>query len=113
MAKSMSKPLISAGLAVYNGEKYLSELLESVIAQTFSDFELIISDNASTDRTADICAQFAQQDSRVRYYRNSTNIGAHKNFNRAFSLGEGKYSIWMSHDDVFEPTHFEKCLGVL
>jgi glycosyltransferase involved in cell wall biosynthesis len=105
--------MISAGLAVYNGEKYLGELLESVVSQTFTDFEVIISDNASTDRTADICAQFARRDPRLRYYRNSTNIGAHRNFNRVFSLGQGKYSVAMSHDDVFEATHFEKCLRVL
>jgi glycosyltransferase involved in cell wall biosynthesis len=86
------KPVISAGLAVLNGDKYLGELLESVVAQTFPDFEVIISDNASTDRTADICAQFTRR--------------ALKNFNRVFLLGQGKYSVWMSHDDVFESDPF-------
>ena len=105
--------MISAGLAIYNGEKYIGELLELVLAQTFPDFEVIISDNASTDRTADICEQYARRDPRLRYYRSSTNIGALKNFNRVFSLGQGKYSAWMSYDDVFEATHFEKCLRVL
>src|ERR1700680_4537054 len=100
MAKSVSKPMISAGLAIYNGENYLGELLESVLAQTFTNFEVVICDNASTDRTADICAEFMRRDCRLRYYRNSTNIGALKNFNRVFSLGRGKYSVWMSHDDV-------------
>ena len=111
--KSASKPLISVGLAVYNGEKYLSSVLELISSQTFDNFEIVISDNASTDGTSDICMQFSRSDRRFIYHRNTTNIGANNNFNQAFSLGRGKYSIWASHDDVFEHSHFEKCLQVL
>ena len=70
---------------MFNGEKYLKEAVDSILAQTFQDFELVISDNASTDRTEQICREYASKDSRVRYFRNSKNIGAPDNFNRTLS----------------------------
>lgn len=78
------KPRGSTGLPVYNGEQFLEETLDSLLAQTYSDFELIISDNASTDRTESICRFFVKKDKRIRYYRNDENIGLGSNFNRAF-----------------------------
>jgi glycosyltransferase involved in cell wall biosynthesis len=108
-----SIPTLSVGLAVYNGDKYLEEAIQSILAQTFRDFELIISDNASTDRTAEICAKYAALDNRIRYSRNATNIGGANNENLTFKLARGKYFRWAAHDDVCAPELFEKCIAVL
>lgn len=104
---------VSIGLPVYNGEKYLREALESILAQTFGDFELIISDNASTDRTREICRAYASRDSRIRYYRSETNTGAAFNFNRVFELSTGEYFKWASHDDICDADFLLKCVEVL
>lgn len=108
-----SIPRVSIGLAVYNGEKYVAEAIESILAQTYTDFELIISDNASTDNTAAICQQFSARDSRIRYHRNTTNIGGANNENLTFKLARGKYFRWAAHDDVCHPQLLEKCVKVL
>ena len=79
-------PVISVGMPVYNGEQYLESAIRAVLDQTCEDLELIISDNASTDRTAQICNDFAARDSRVRFSRNPDNIGAARNYNRVFEL---------------------------
>jgi glycosyltransferase involved in cell wall biosynthesis len=108
-----STPTISVGVPVYNGENFLAELLNSIVNQTFGNFEIVISDNASTDRTADVCAEFVKRDARIRYHRNEKNIGPLNNFNRAFHLARGKYFCWMCHDDFIERTHLERCVRVL
>src|SRR5262245_6651745 len=95
----MRAPRVSIGLPIRNGEQFLVETLESILAQTFEDFELIVSDNASSDSTADICIAYAKQDKRVKYNRNTTNLGLTQNFNRAFGLSSGKYFRWSSADD--------------
>ena len=79
-------PRVSIGLPVYNGEKYLEGSIQSILSQTYEDFELIICDNCSTDTTPQICERFAQQDARVRYHRNPENLGANGNFNHAVML---------------------------
>jgi glycosyltransferase involved in cell wall biosynthesis len=107
------RPKVSIGLAVFNGEPYLRESIESLLAQTFQDFELIISDNASTDRTADISQEYARLDPRIRYYRNPVNIGGANNENRTFELARGIYFRWAAHDDVCAPHLLEKCVAVL
>jgi glycosyltransferase involved in cell wall biosynthesis len=104
---------LSIGLPVYNGENFLEECLESILGQTFRDFELIISDNASTDRTESICLRFADRDPRVKYYRNERNIGAAPNFNRVFELSDSKYFKWIAHDDLHEPGFVEQCIRIL
>ena len=81
-----SNPRVSIGLPVYNGENYVTEAIGSLLAQTFTDFELIISDNGSTDSTPEICRDFAKRDSRVRYFRHEVNQGAAWNFNRTLEL---------------------------
>jgi glycosyltransferase involved in cell wall biosynthesis len=91
----------------------LAQAIESILAQTFGDFELIISDNASTDDTEEICRRYADQDPRVRYYRQAHNVGAAANFNRTFELATGRYFKWAAHDDLIEPTYLEKCVEVL
>jgi glycosyltransferase involved in cell wall biosynthesis len=108
-----STPLVSIGLPVYNGEAYLCDAINSLLAQTFSDFELIISDNASTDRTEEICRDYAERDSRICYFRSEENHGAAWNFNNAFELAHGKYFKWVAHDDRHEPEFIAKCVAIL
>ncbi|MBW4612657.1 MAG: glycosyltransferase [Desmonostoc vinosum HA7617-LM4] len=108
-----SQPRLSIGLPVYNGEKFLEEAIDSLLAQTFTDFELIISDNASTDKTEEICRAYAKQDQRICYYRNSQNIGCARNFNQVFKLSSGEYFKWAAYDDLHAPDFIQKCVEVL
>lgn len=110
---SKSQPKVSIGLPVYNGENYLEDAIQAVLKQTYNDFELIISDNASTDNTAVICQKYAAQDARIRYCPAELNQGAAWNFNRVFELARGKYFKWLAHDDLIAPTYFEKCVAAL
>jgi len=87
---SYDNPCVSIGLPVYNRERFLRETLESLLAQTFEDFELIISDNASTDGTQAICREYTSKDPRIRYYRNDQNRGASWNYNHVFELSVGE-----------------------
>src|SRR5262245_44127938 len=107
------KPRVSIGLPVYNGERFLQEALDSLLAQTYADFELIVSDNASTDATEKICRAYVAKDQRVRYFRNATNIGVNRNFNRVFELSTGEYFKWASADDICEAEHLARCVDVL
>ncbi len=107
------QPRISIGMPVYNGEPYLKEALDSLLAQTFDDFELIISDNASTDGTQETCRAYAAKDKRIRYYRNEKNLGAAWNYNCVFELSTGEYFKWAAHDDVCAPEFLAQCLAVL
>jgi glycosyltransferase involved in cell wall biosynthesis len=107
------KPRVSIGMPVYNGEKYLNAAVDSIIGQTFTDFELIISDNASTDKTPQICRAYAAKDNRVRYYRNEVNLGAPRNYNRTVRLSRGKYFKWAAADDVHKKEYLQKCVDVL
>jgi glycosyltransferase involved in cell wall biosynthesis len=104
---------LSIGLPVYNGEKFIRESIDSLLGQTFQDFELIISDNASTDKTEEICRAYAAQDERIRYYRNQKNIGCACNFNRVFELATGEYFKWASHDDLHAPDFLQNCIDIL
>ncbi|HQE79390.1 MAG TPA: glycosyltransferase [Syntrophorhabdaceae bacterium] len=108
-----STPKISIGMPVYNGEKYIRKALDSLLRQTFTDFELIISDNASTDRTREICLEYAKKDNRIRYYRNQENIGAAKNFNRLIELSSGEFFMWAGDHDMWDKTFLSRCLEVL
>ena len=106
-------PTLSIGLPVYNGEQFLAEALNALLAQTYRDFELIISDNASTDRTAEICREYVARDPRIRYVRQPVNIGAAPNHNALVPLSRGRYFKWASHDDLYAPTLLERCVEVL
>lgn len=108
-----SIPRLSIGLPVYNGEPYLRFAIESLLHQTYRDFELIISDNASTDHTMHICLEYAARDPRIQYHRNPENIGAADNFNRVFELSKGEFFKWAAADDVVESTYCEKCIDFL
>jgi glycosyltransferase involved in cell wall biosynthesis len=107
------QPRVSIGIPVYNGESYLREAIDTLLAQTFTDFEIVISDNASTDSTEAMCKAYVERDKRIRYYRNPQNIGCAANFNHVFTLTKGQYFKWASYDDIHAPTYLEKCVEVL
>ena len=107
------EPKVSIGMPVFDGERYISEAIESILSQTFSDLELIISDNASTDGTQAICEYYAERDSRIRYRRTSQNLGAAANHNYVFKHARGSYFKWAAHDDICAPTFLERCIEVL
>lgn len=109
----MSVPRVTIGLPVYNGERFVAEAIESVLAQTMTDWELIICDNASTDATPEIARRYAAQDPRVKYFRNGQNIGLARNFNLAFAKNRSPYFKWLAHDDVCLPEFLERCVAAL
>jgi glycosyltransferase involved in cell wall biosynthesis len=104
---------VQLGMPVYNGEDYLENALRSILSQTYSEFELLISDNASTDRTQEICRDYACCDPRIRYFRNAHNLGLVPNFNRVFDLSDSEYFGFVSHDDDRASTFLERCVAVL
>ncbi len=106
-------PRVSIGMPVYNGDEFLRQSLDSMVAQTYGDFELVICDNASTDSTEAIAREYARQDDRIRYYRNDRNLGAAPNFNRTVELSTGEYFKWLAHDDVLAPEYLERCVTTL
>lgn len=106
-------PLVSIGFPVYNGEAFLEEAIESILTQTYSNLEIIISDNASTDRTETICRYYHNNDTRIRYFRNNTNLGASINYNAVFRMASGKYFKWSAHDDVCDKRFIHSCIQVL
>jgi glycosyltransferase involved in cell wall biosynthesis len=108
-----NSPKVTIGLPVFNGEKYLSHAIDSVLSQTFTDFELIVSDNASTDRTEEICKAYAAKDKRIRYYRNERNLGAVGNINRIMKLATGEYFQWFCYDDIMASTYIERSTAIL
>ncbi len=106
-------PRLSVGLPVYNGEDYLAESLESLLGQTYEDFELIISDNASTDGTAGICRRYAKQDSRIRYFRQPSNLGCNPNHNFVFEQARGELFKLASDDDLYARDLLKRCVDLL
>jgi glycosyltransferase involved in cell wall biosynthesis len=106
-------PRVSIGVPVYNGERFIKEALDSLLAQSFADFELLISDNGSTDGTAEICRAYTAIDNRVSYFRSEENVGVNQNFNRVFALSSGEYFKWASADDVCAPEHLVHCIDAL
>lgn len=100
-------PKVSIGMPVYNGEQLLRGALDSLLGQTFSDFELIISDNASTDGTEQICREYAARDQRIRYVRQPTNLGAFGNFKFVFDESQREYFMWAACDDMFSRDFIE------
>jgi glycosyltransferase involved in cell wall biosynthesis len=108
-----SAPTLSVGMPVYNGAKWIRESIEYLLCQSFTDFELIIADNASTDDTETICRTLAERDDRIRYHRNGTNIGVFKNYDRVFELSSARYFKWASCNDICLDGFLEKCVAVL
>jgi glycosyltransferase involved in cell wall biosynthesis len=107
------RPKVSIGLPVYNGEEYLAKTLDSVLAQTWTDYELIISDNGSRDATPEIISRYADADSRIRTYRFEKNLGAWRNLTKVFEEGRGEYFVFLSHDDLYEPEFLATAADVL
>jgi len=104
---------VTIGMPVYNAERFIGETVASILAQTFGDFEVIISDNASTDGTEKVCRELLEGDPRIRYVRNRENMGAAYNYNQTFHLSTGTYFKWACHDDLLLPEFLERCVAVL
>ena len=107
----MGALLVSIGLPVRNRERLVGIAIELVLDQSFADFELIICDNGSIDRTREICEGYARRDRRIRFCRNPTDIGISFNHNRTFELSSGKYFHWMGSDDSHDPRFLERCVA--
>jgi glycosyltransferase involved in cell wall biosynthesis len=106
-------PRLSIGLPVYNSSTYVAESIEALLGQTFEDFELIISDNASTDDTGEICRRYEKLDSRVRYFRQSRNVGLAPNHNFCVIKARGELFKWGAGDDLYARDLIEKCVAAL
>ncbi|MFD3399365.1 glycosyltransferase family 2 protein [Kribbella sp. NPDC058693] len=106
-------PRLTVGLPVYNGEKYLAQSLDALLGQTYDEFELIISDNASTDGTEQICREYLARDPRIRYIRQPINIGATPNHNFVFEQSHTELFKWASYDDLYGPKLLERCIEAL
>jgi glycosyltransferase involved in cell wall biosynthesis len=108
-----SQPVVSVGMPVYNSEQHMRQALESLLRQDWEDLELVISDNASTDGTRDICLEYAARDRRIRYYRNERNMGITWNLNRVFELSSGLYFKWAGSHDYVSPSFITACKQIL
>jgi len=108
-----SNPTVSIGLPVYNGERFIRQALDSALSQTFQDFEIIISDNYSTDGTQEICRAYAAQDSRIKYIRQDKNLGMYWNLSFVARSATGQFFTWLAHDDILEPGFLEQTLKYL
>lgn len=106
----MGEPLVSIGVPVLNGERFLERALASLVAQDYGNLEIIISDNASTDRTRQICTWYARNDDRVVYRRNDYNVGAAANYNLVAERASGRYFKWAAHDDWIAPSFVRCCV---
>jgi glycosyltransferase involved in cell wall biosynthesis len=106
-------PMLTIGVPVYNDQRYIRGALMDILSQEFSDFELIISDNCSTDGTSAICKEVAASDPRVKYVRQPRNIGAPGNFLYLRAIGRGKYFCWVGSDDRYRPDYFSKLVAAL
>ncbi|HKR37540.1 MAG TPA: glycosyltransferase family 2 protein [Steroidobacteraceae bacterium] len=112
-AEGTLAPKVTMGMPVYNGEQFVEAALRSVLAQTFADFEVLISDNASTDRTGEICRDYAARDARIRYTRNEVNLGFCRNQNSVYQRARGAYFLLTHHDDIRSPDYLERTVPVL
>lgn len=106
-------PKVSIAIPTYNCASYIAQSIESLLGQTYGDFELVISDNASTDGTEEVCRRYAAQDQRVRYVRRTENIGGPGNFRYVFSLCSGQYHKWSTADDYWHPEFLKEAVSVL
>lgn len=113
MGEMAKHPKVSIGMPVYNREPYIRAALDGVLNQTYQDFELLISDNASTDKTGEICREYAARDPRIRYVRNATNLGMAGNYNAVFRRAVGEYFRWVAGDDLSAPESLAMCVEVL
>ena len=108
-----NNPLVSIGLPVFNGEDFLEKALDSILKQSYKNIEVIVCDNASTDRTRTIIDTYRKNDNRIKYHRHDTNLGAAANYNSTFELSKGKYFKWAAHDDVMHEDYIEQCVQAM
>jgi len=113
MSSKLNRPRVSIGMPVYNREKYVGASIEAHLNQTFGDFELILTDNCSTDRSEEVCRSYAEKDPRVKYYRNPVNLGAAGNYRRCWELSTGEYFRWNPSDDFISPNLLERAVDIL
>ncbi len=106
-------PLVSIGMPVFNGESFIEEAIRSLCDLNYPNTEIIVSDNASTDATQQICTSIIREDGRIRYYRNASNLGASRNFERVLELASGKYFMWAGAHDRWSPDFISRCVSVL
>lgn len=109
----MNSPLVTIGIPVYNDEKWLARSLDNVIAQQYTNLEIIIADDCSVDRSGEICREYARRDNRIRFLQNKFNLGALKNHNMLFEISQGDYFAWGSGHDYFHPSFVSACVQVL
>lgn len=109
----MKQNLVSIGLPVFNGENFLEKTLQCILSQSYENIEVIISDNASSDKTSEICKEYAFMDKRIVYSRNDKNLGASRNYNTIFHRSNGEYFKWAAHDDLFSVNFIEECVTIL
>jgi GT2 family glycosyltransferase len=113
MEKLKNNPVVFIGMPVYNGGKFIKGAIESILAQSFRDFVIVISDNDSSDDTAIISSRFVEVDNRVRYVRQTKNIGSLENFKLLLKMADTEFFIWAAHDDRWEPSFLEETVSVL
>jgi len=110
---SSGKSRVTVGMPVFNGDNYLAETMDSILAQTYQKFDVVISDNGSTDGTERICREYAAKDPRIQYHRSEVNLGVSRNFKRTVGLSSGDYFMFLAHDDKLAPEFLEQCVAVL
>jgi glycosyltransferase involved in cell wall biosynthesis len=110
---SKAKPRVSVGLPIYNAAEYLAFALDGLLSQAFDDVEVIVSDNGSTDASAEIGRAYAARDARIHFHQGRENRGGIWNFNRVFELSRGEYFMWHAHDDVLAPEFLARCVAIL
>ena len=106
-------PRVSVGMPVFNCERFVAQSIESILGQTYGDFELVISDNASSDHSEEVCRDYARRDARIRYVRQARNLGGPANFRHVFEIGGGEFQKWTTADDYWDTTFIEKAIRVL
>ncbi len=110
---NLNQPLVSIGIPVYNGEGQIENAVRSVMNQTYTNLQVIISDNASSDRTGSICERLSAEDPRVHYSKQPVNLGPSANFATVLDLARGEYFMWLGHDDWLSEGYIEACVGML
>lgn len=113
MSRTADRPRVTLGMPLYNAERYLAEAFEGLLGQDFPDFEIVVCDNASTDRTWEICQKYAAVDRRIRLYRNDVNLGAAANYNRVVELARGELFRWAAYDDRVAAELLGRCVAAL
>lgn len=112
-SQGRAAPPLTVGLPVYNGARYLAQSIDSLLAQSYTDFDLVISDNASSDDTAEICREYERKDARVRYVRQPTNIGAAPNHAFLAAQAGSKFFKWAAADDLYAADLLSRCVQLL